>query len=677
MKKLLLVFVLCVAHHALANTFNNATSTTASQPPSTKESSITKVTVYLSGAQIERSATLTIHEGTNTFLFDNLSNDIDENSIQISGLGDSSILSINFGINYLTEQLNSAQVDSLKSVKKQLETSILKLNSTLSGLEKEEEVIASNQRLGSTTTEIDLAKIKELATYYRTRITEIKNAKLDAEIEKTALQRQIQDITKQFNELNVTEEKSKGQITLKINSERTEALKLRITYNLSEAGWYPEYDLKAVATDAPLELSYKAHLYQKTGINWDDVHLTLSTGDPNTNNLKPTLETKYLNFVNQYYRNNSTPTKAYRYKYNPNVKTITGIVTENNGPLPGANVIVKGTSNGTQTDFDGKYSIEVNKGETLVFSYVGFSTVEIPIHASTINASLEADNALDEVVVIGYGTKRGKKARGYAVSSVSSESLDTHYEGDVAQILQGRAAGVDITDGRNIRIRGSNSLKGGRRYRTTATGDTKTEGLTNTTFDIQKKYSIDSDGDVTVIEIDKFQVPATYEYYVAPAINENVFLTASIKDWVRYSLLPGEANIYFEGSFSGKTFINPLETTEELSVSLGVDPSIVVKRKQLDNFKSKSFIGTQRIIDMAYATTVKNNKTKAIDLKMVDRIPLSQNKEIKVDDLETGDATYDKDTGLLEWDIKLAPTASAIKEFSYELKYPKYKRINL
>ncbi len=459
MKRTTLLLALCLMSYAFAKA--------SSTPPQTKSTNLSKVTVYLSGAQIERTADVMVTEGTNSFLFDNLSNDIDESSIQISGLKNASILSINFGINYLTEQLNTKKVDSLRSLKTKLETDILKLNSLMSGLHKEEEVITANQRLGSNTTEIDLAKIKELSTYYRKRVTEIKNAILDAEIEKTNLQRRVNDLTKQFNEFNVTEEKSKGQITLKLNGEQRETLKLKITYNVSEAGWYPEYDLKAIATDAPLQLSYKAHLYQKTGIDWDDVNLVLSTGDPNTNNLKPTIDTKYLRFVNRNYRNNSNATKAYNYKYNPTIKTITGIVTETNGPLPGATVVVKGTTNGTQTDFDGKYTLQVNEGETLQFSFVGYNTTEIPIHASIINANLEADNALEEVVVVAYATSSSRRTQSYAVTTVESE--------DISRTLQGKAAGVQI--------RGANSI-------TTATGDQKTEGITTTTFEINKKYSI-------------------------------------------------------------------------------------------------------------------------------------------------------------------------------------------
>ncbi|WP_405212093.1 mucoidy inhibitor MuiA family protein [Dokdonia sp. Asnod2-E02] len=642
MKKLtLLASLLLLVNYAFAKAYSNPLRPTPSK--------ISKVTVYLSGAQVERSSQVTIAPGTTSILFDNLSNDVNENSIQISGLDNASILSINFGINYLTEKRNSAQIDSLNTLKTSLEVKILKLNSKMSGLSKEEEVISANQRLGGTSKELDISKVKELSTYYRTRVTEIKNAIVDAQLEKSKIQKHIRDIEKQFAELNVTEEKSKGQITLKLSSEETTTLNLILKYNVREAGWYPEYDIKATGTDAPLDVSYKAHLYQKTSEDWDNVQLVLSTGDPNTNNIKPTVDTKHLRFVNRSYRNNSTTTRAYNYKYNPNIKTISGIVTEDNGPLPGANVIVKGTSNGTQTDFDGKYTIQVNEGETLMFSFVGFSTTEIPIHASIINANLEADNQLDEVIVTAQGMKRKRSVLGYAVSEVKelfSSSSD------------------------DVKIRGYSSIP-------TATGDIKTEGITNTKFEINKPYSIDSDGDVTVIEIDSFMIPASYEYYVAPAINENVFLTASIKDWINYSLLPGEANVYFEGSFSGKTYLNPLETTEKLSISLGIDPNLIVKRKELDNFKSKSLIGSQRIINKEYEVVVKNNKSKPVTVKVVDRVPISQNKEIKVGKIVTGDALYDEDTGILEWTLTLSPASSNSKQFSYELKYPKYKKVNL
>jgi len=151
-------------------------------------------------------------------------------------------------------------------------------------------------------------------------------------------------------------------------------------------------------------------------------------------------------------------------------KTISGTVSDNSGvPLPGVNIIVKGTTNGTQTDFDGNYSINASVRDILTFTYVGLKTVEQTVGAAnTINVTMEEDAAvLDEVVVTAQGIKREKKALGYAVSEVSAEELEQRTEGDVARVLSGKASGVNITSqggmsgsATNVIIRGYTSISG-------------------------------------------------------------------------------------------------------------------------------------------------------------------------------------------------------------------------
>jgi len=150
-------------------------------------------------------------------------------------------------------------------------------------------------------------------------------------------------------------------------------------------------------------------------------------------------------------------------------KTVTGTVTtQDDGlPLPGASVIVKGTQRGQQTDFDGKFTIQVNQGDVLIISYVGMKNAEVTIGASdTYNVGLELDNALDEVVVVGYGSESRDKV-GTATSLVKTEEINNIAIGNVTQILQGRAAGVRISAGSgqpgadaNIIIRGVASIAG-------------------------------------------------------------------------------------------------------------------------------------------------------------------------------------------------------------------------
>ncbi|WP_353778867.1 SusC/RagA family TonB-linked outer membrane protein [Winogradskyella sp. 3972H.M.0a.05] len=148
--------------------------------------------------------------------------------------------------------------------------------------------------------------------------------------------------------------------------------------------------------------------------------------------------------------------------------TITGAVTDEGGlPLPGVNIIVKGTTNGTQTDFDGNYTINANAGDVLVFSYVGLKLQEITIGSnSTINVTMVEDAAqLEEVVVTAQGIKREKKALGYAVSTLKSEAVESRPEPDLARVLSGKVAGVNVTgtgglagSGTNIIIRGPVSI---------------------------------------------------------------------------------------------------------------------------------------------------------------------------------------------------------------------------
>src|SRR6056297_33816 len=152
-------------------------------------------------------------------------------------------------------------------------------------------------------------------------------------------------------------------------------------------------------------------------------------------------------------------------------KTVSGTVTDQDGlPLPGVNIVVEGTTTGTQTDFDGNYAISASTGQTLLFTYIGQKAVRQAVGAgNTVNVQMEEDaQALEEVVVTAQGIKREKKSLGYAVSSVDAEDLEQKAEGDVGRVLNGKASGVLINaasgvsgSATNIIIRGFTSISGG------------------------------------------------------------------------------------------------------------------------------------------------------------------------------------------------------------------------
>ena len=148
--------------------------------------------------------------------------------------------------------------------------------------------------------------------------------------------------------------------------------------------------------------------------------------------------------------------------------SVSGTVTESTGmPIPGVNVIIKGSSKGSVTDFDGNYTVDnVQKNDTLVYSYIGFKTKEIVfVNQSTLNVTLQEDSStLDEVVVVGYGTTSKRDLTG-AVNQISTEDFNKGQQNTASQLITGKIAGVNVTtggapgDGSSITIRGRGSIQ--------------------------------------------------------------------------------------------------------------------------------------------------------------------------------------------------------------------------
>lgn len=600
-----------------------------------QKSKISSVVVFLEGAEVSRTAEINLKKGENILKFNALSPYIIERSIQVSGLAEATILSITFKVDYLSKQVVSDSISFLENQIKSLEKEYHKETHKIAGYREELELIKRNRLLSNDNETLTLERIKAFSKYYRERTTELKSVLQISEENQKSQTDEIAAIKKQLGVYQNRSKTETGFIVLKLDSETNTKINLKLKYLIKEAGWFPLYDIKATDINTPLKFDYKAQVYQNTGVEWNNVKLTLSTSDPTLNNQKPEVLPKYLNFISRNYKRNNRSTKAYNYKYNPMVKTVSGTVYDNSGiPLPGVSVIVKGTSRGVQTDFDGNYSIDVYGKRELSYSYIGFLTTTLPVYANTMNLTLEEDaTVLDEVVVTGYA-------------------------------IRGRSSGVNL----NTEIKPEEEV---------ITEIQIEDEMISTQFKIKKRYTIVSDGDVSTIQIDRFLIPATFEYFTAPILNENVFLTAKIDDWQNYNLLPAEAHIYFNGSYSGKSFINPLTTDESLNLSLGVDPNISVKRTQINDFKKKRTLGTNRLVYKGFEIEIQNNKKIPVEVSIFDRIPISQNRDIKIDNIEFESAEYNKNKGILKWKSKLVSKQKQKLKLSYSVKFPKNKRINL
>jgi uncharacterized protein (TIGR02231 family) len=211
---------------------------------------------------------------------------------------------------------------------------------------------------------------------------------------------------------------------------------------------------------------------------------------------------------------------------------------------------------------------------------------------------------------------------------------------------------------------------------TAANYTTVQNNTVNTEFKISIPYDIPSDNQQYDVVMQKQTLKAEYAYVSIPKLDNDAFLRAQLTDWSQYSLLPGESNIYFNGTFVGKGFIDPALANDTLNLSLGRDKAINIKREQVKDYCKTSFFGNKQQTSKAYEITVQNNKKVSVNLVIEDQMPISQNEEVEVEREEISGATIDETTGKLTWKVTLAPGETIKKQIRFNVKYPKKKYVS-
>jgi len=177
------------------------------------------------------------------------------------------------------------------------------------------------------------------------------------------------------------------------------------------------------------------------------------------------------------------------------------------------------------------------------------------------------------------------------------------------------------------------------------------------------------------VDFENLELPAIYEYYVTPKIDNNAYLLARVLDWEKYNLLEGEANIFFEDTYTGKTLIDVRYMSDTLSISLGKDKSVSIKREMQKQFTTRQFLGTKKEETKSWLISVKNNKLQDIDITVLDQIPVLTLEEIEVLPLNLSNAVLDKETGELTWKLNLKPSEKKDIDLKYSVKYPKFRTL--
>ncbi|MCD0464540.1 DUF4139 domain-containing protein [Flavobacterium sp. ENC] len=258
----------------------------------------------------------------------------------------------------------------------------------------------------------------------------------------------------------------------------------------------------------------------------------------------------------------------------------------------------------------------------------------------------------NSVVQTGYGTQRNKMNQ-----------------------LQGRVAGVAVQSEEleEVVVTAAPVMK----KSSVSDYTTVEENQLNVSFDIDIPYDILSNGKVHSVSLKEIKLPASYKYYAAPRVENEAFLLAEIADYSKYNLLRGEANIIFEGMYVGKTFIEPNQTSDTLNLSMGRDKKVSIKREKVADKSGTKFLSSKKEQTFTYDITVRKNKKENVELLLKDQYPLTTNKEIEVELLQSDSAKVNTETGILTWQLQLKPNEIRKFRISYKVRYPKDQVLNL
>ena len=520
------------------------------QTDSEIKADIRHVTVFPDRAQIDHETSVSLQPGKTILKLSELSPYIDAKSIQVKGFGEFTILSVNHQNNYLQNLEDSPEVKSIRSQIEALQIKAEDERAAISVLKEKGSFLVANKAILVKETAFSIEQFKSVMDLYTNNIEQVTNATLKKERQIKDYEKQISALQQQISNFVGKQQLPSGEISVTVISDKQVSGKLSFSYVISNAGWYPSYDVRVDDIKNPVTILFKANVFQNSGVPWKDVRLSFSNATPWVSGNIPVLSPWFIDYFIP-----ASPTQLMMRGVSPEVRRSE------------APAMIEMAAN------DKKAEAKANEAEP------------IPVQ--------------------------------------------------------------------------------------------KQIGETTVTFDIELPYSIPSDRKVQTVEIQRLAAPADYKYVTLPKLSQLAYLTANITDWAKLSLQSGEATLYFENSFVGKSYLNVNQLTDTLTISLGTDNSILVKREKRKDFTTKKILGSNKTDIFSFLLTIRNNKSNPVKITLNDQIPVSSNSGINVDAIELSGGRLNTQTGEIKWDLELKPQETRQVVLTYSVKYPKDKTVIL
>ncbi|QBH96592.1 mucoidy inhibitor MuiA family protein [Limnobaculum zhutongyuii] len=523
----------------------------------TEKMTLDNVTVFIRGAELFNSGKVTLPAGESEVIFTNIATGLNEQSLMVEA--DNGVVVQSSGVrrDFLSENV-SPEVESLK---KQIEAEVReqsKLNVQREVIQAQLAVLESNRALGSEKEGTSVEQVSQMLQLVNGKMNELLMSDIDLREKLVEVEKNINKLNNQLEEAQQKSAQAVNQVVVKFYAPKAASSNIKLSYVISSAGWVPTYDIRVDSITEPVKLGYKANVFQNSGINWDKVNLTLSTGNPSEGAQAPRLSPWYVDL----YRQPILSSKSARYD----------------------------------------------------------REASVPMAAPAPVMEMQEDRVVQaEMAAAERRAKTSKPLSDYVVTDV---------------------------------------------------------GGVNTRFSIALPYNIAADGKGHSVLIKQVDVQGDYRYVVVPKLEPDAFLQVQLKDWEKLNLLPGKSNIFFEGSFVGQGYIDIRRVKETLDLSLGRDKKIVVTRENEKQVTGKAeFFGNSVSQQYTYTLDIKNTRKEPVKLVVQDQVPVSKDASVTVEGLKYDGATFDKNTGEVQWSLDLTPNELRKRGLSYTVKYPKDQQV--
>jgi uncharacterized protein (TIGR02231 family) len=527
------------------------TTTDARAEQEKQTAKLESVTIFTDGAQVKRTKTVALKAGEQTVTFTGFSPYMDTKSLQVRANGRLTVLGVSHRRVIADSLAQARKLSQAEQAVASVERKIQQVQDEQQVLDAQAELVKNNCSVSGRTVATPLANIKELNNYYAQELLALKKRSQVLTDQMKDLEKEQARAKKSLDSLRRLRPKEVFDVDVKVSAAQAAQAAFSISYYVTNASWYPSYDIYSTGINKPMDLSYKVNILQNTKEDWQQANVTLSSANPNRSNTAPTLGTYWLDF-------------------------------------------------------------------------------EKPVPVSRPNRKGLARTAAAEPMML-----------------------------DVDEALQGRVAGLDIVEEEEselIEVQQQQSLFG---YE----------------FTIGQPLSLPSSTKATATEIARYQLPATYLYKVYPKKDKEAFLVAEATDWQKLNLLEGDANVFFDNSYVGKSRLSTSSATDTLYLSLGRDPSIRVDRTKVNEKSASRFLGSNREQTVTWRIVVTNTRREAVSVSVYDQTPIARNSDINVSVEELSGGQRDKDTGIVTWKLDLKPNEKRELLLQYKVKYPKNERL--